>query len=239
MTGTPYGPPFGPMSRPGFLVNSVVFFDDFFGTSLSATDDAAVWDIVIDSGTTIVLAEDEPNGVVTLSPNEAGLSCEMEVNGEPINFNREQNQIFECRMKVAVITTSSIAWFVGISEKTLDLLSGTPGGVEKRLIGFTAQGDANIDAMCGDGTSETIDDTTSDLVADTYVVLTWKYHAKTEQIRYYVDGVKKVTQSVQDGDLIPANNDKMTITIFADGHQSATAATDLDVDYILYAAERA
>ena len=64
-----YGIPFGPTMRPGHAVNGLSFFDDFIGTSLSTTDDAATWDVVIDSGATVVIANDEPSGVITLTPS--------------------------------------------------------------------------------------------------------------------------------------------------------------------------
>lgn len=230
--------PFGPTARPGHMVTGCSFFDDFIGTSLSATDDAAVWDLQLDSGSTAVIAVDEPNGVLSLSPNEIGLDANVELNGEPFQFERLKDAIFETRLKISSIATDTADCLVGLCETSPDLASGSAGAIEKNLIGFFL-GEADIKAITGDGTSETIDDTTSDLVADTYVVLTWKWHAKSETLRFYVDGDRKVTQSVADGDRIPADATNLTIVIVCEQHAGTTAnGVTLDVDYVLYAKER-
>jgi len=232
-----FGIPFGPTGGPGTFVTGFSFFDDFIGSSYDTTPDAAKWDIAgTTAGSVPITAVDEPYGVVSLVPEASGDESVLELNGEPIQMLREQDAVFEIRMKVSSIATNTANWFVGISQEALDMESGSAGAFESNAIGFAAQADANIDAICGDGTSETIDDTTSNLVAATYVVLTWKWHAKTKQIRYYVDGVKKVTQSVADGDTIPAEGTNMTITLYSEGMNGTGVI--IDIDYVLFAQSR-
>jgi hypothetical protein len=229
-----YGLPYGPTGGPGTFVTGFGFFDDFVGSSLSATDDAAVWDITVDSGCTIVIAADEPFGAVTLNPNDAGLDASMELNGLPFQFLHENDAVFECRLKIATLT---LDWFVGLATSDMDLASGSAGGIESSHVGFFGQGDANIDAQCGNGTSESRDDTGSDLTAATYVTVTWKWSAKSKQLRYYVDGVKKVTQSLADSDAIPSNATNLTLLIRAE-MSGGGPGVDMDVDYIMFSQSR-
>ena len=232
-----FGVPVGPTGGPGTFVTGFGFFDDFVGTSISATDDEATWDIIgTTPGSSPIIADDEPYGVISLVSEGVGDESVLELNGEPFQFDRAADMVFETRMKVSSIATNTTNWFIGLSQTALDLESGSAGAFESNGIGFYAQGDANIDAICGDGTSETLEDTLSDLIADTYVTLTWKWHAKSEQLRYYVDGVKKITHSVADGDNIPANGTNLTITMLSEG--SAGSGVIVDIDYVLFMQER-
>lgn len=233
-----YGVPYGPAGRPGYMVNSVFFFDDFIGTSLSATDDAAVWDNTSDSGSTVVIAVDEPNGVLTLTANEIGLDASVELNGEPFQFLRGQDMLFECRWKVSSIATNTAEVFVGLSQTGIDLVSGTTGGIETNAVGFMTYGDVNIQSFSADGTSQTVKDTTDNLVADTYVVTTWKYQATSETIRFYVDGVHRTTHKVGDSEIMPADATNLTIILTSEQHVGSSTL-DLDIDYVLFAMDRA
>jgi hypothetical protein len=225
--------------RPGHAVNGATFFDDFIGRSISGTVDITDWVVIIDSGATVVLAEDEPHGVLTLTPSggSAQEDAGVELNGKPFQFNREVDMFFEIRLKVSAIATTTSDILVGLCEATPDLDSGSLSAIDQDLMGFFLEA-ANINAITGDGTNETREDTNTDLVADTYVVLSWKWHAQSQTVRYYVDGVRKVTQSVADGDYIPTDGVNLTMVIMNELHAGG-AAVALDVDYVLFTTGRA
>lgn len=226
--------PFGPTARPGYMVTSLNFFDDFIGSSFSTTEGAATWFHNGGSGSTVVMSsEDEPTGTATLTPNESGLDAAIELSGEPIQFNRSADAIYEARWKVSAVATANV--FMGFAQTGVSVASGSAGGIETNAIGFVTQGDANLDVVTCNGTTETLEDSTSDIVADTYVVTTWKWHARSQTLRFYVNGVKKITQSVADGDTIPANATNMTLVCLVEG---VGGTPDLDVDYVLFAMDR-
>lgn len=229
--------PIGPSARPGHMVTGFTIFDDFAASSVSAAaDQAGIWDFSgSTAGSVPVFAVDEPYGVVTLNPENTTDESVLELNGEPIQFLREQDALFEIRMKVSAITSPTSTWFLGLSQTALDLESGSAGAFDSSGIGFMGIQDANILAICGNGTAETREDTTVDLVADTYVVLTWKWHAKSKQVRYYVDGAKKITQSLADSDKLPADGTNLTITLLCEGHDTGAL---LDIDYVLFMQDR-
>ena len=195
--------------------------------------------MVIDSGATVVIANDEPSGVITLTPSggSAQEDAGVELNGRPFQFNYGQDMFFEIRLKVSAIATTTSDILVGLCVSTPDLDSGSASAIDLDLLGFMLEAE-QISAIAGDGAAETKEDTGSDLVADTYVVLSWQWHALSQTVRYYVDGVQKIKHSVADGDTLPSDAVNLTIVIMNELHAGG-AAVDLDVDYVLFAADRA
>lgn len=227
-----FGIPFGPVFNPDFGLSSWFFVDDFIASSISAAGTDAVWDDVSTSGTNVI-ATSEPFGAIELWSGDGAVGGEdagIELEGAPISFNTSLDMLFGIRFKVDALTGSQL--FFGLHTVGFDVGSGA--AITGNHIGFIARDAASIEFSSADGTSQTISDTTDDLVAATYVTCAFKYSAVDGKLRYYVNGVLRGDHSIAD-DNVPADSTEMTLGLHNEFDGAGITAT---VDYIYIAGER-
>lgn len=223
------------------------FFDDFMvagycpdaalanesdpAAKFSEVADRGEWLVTRDAAPTIVVADDEPGGVLVITTGaNAGDFVSCQLNGEAFKVAANKDIIFEARVKFD--DADDTRWFIGLA--TTDVTGSTLGpildGTTER-IGFQQNASdraVDIVAVTEDNSTETTSDTGVDLEDDTFVTLT--FHVKGNQrVDYYVNGNLKAshTTNIPDGD---------AVTLTMEVH-SPTASSTLEVDYI-YAAQK-
>ena len=184
-----------------------------------------------DADATVVIADDEPGGVLTITTNSNAndfASCQL--NGEAFKVAAGKDIIFEIRVKFA--DTDDTRWFVGLA--TTDVTGTTIGPVLDGVtesIGFRQNTDTGVDIyyLCEDASTETTADTGVDVSDDTFVTL--GFHViSNERVKFYVNGAEKanVTTNIPDTD---------AVTLTMEVH-SPTASSTMEVDYIYCAQTR-
>lgn len=205
----------------------VIFFEDFFGPEPSATDDLATFDLVGSSAGS-ALADDELNGVCTLTSNST-TEAQLVQNGEPYRLSAGRRIIFETRVNLTDHDGMNFAAGIGITDADVHATSWTD------YIGFFTT-DGNIKIGCGkdnnnvpgSGTSgETDTDTGIDFASDRWVVLKFIVEGTTE-VKFFVDGVfaGRITTNLPD-------NENLTAIIATKGDGET-----VDVDYVLVKCQR-
>lgn len=210
------------------LLSGVEFIEDFLqGPVASATDDAAAFDLVGTSAG-LVLADDEVNGVGTLtsnSTNPAGLVA----NGEAFKLRSGTTIYYEARVNLT--DADGMSFFTGLAITSANPFSGS---LTDYVGFFTTNGSINFGCgkdnnnVPGSGTSgETDTDSGLDFADDTWVRLGFAVSG-TDEVRFYVDGayVGKITTNLPD-------NEQLTPTLFTVG-----SAETVDVDYVYAVAPR-
>lgn len=238
----------------------VEFFDDFIeGRSYTVANETVAsaqgkfseladmgdWLVtVVDTGggtESIVISDDEPGGVVTLTTSSAlNDSLECQLNGEAWKVAADKDIYFKCRLKLA--DADSTDWFVGLATTDTDVI-----GTATEMIGFgsgaTLEGGATGDIYfgSGDGMTAAIDDSTNggswsdsgdDGADDTFFTVAFRV-VSNGQIKFFVnnDYVGSVSSS---GDIPDSDAVTLTMAVRADGAAQHT----MEVDYIYCGQER-
>jgi len=153
----------------------VEHFDDFtdgWGFEANDTDNTGKfsetanlgqWLVTCTDGGTesIVISDDEPGGVVTLTTSSAlNDSLECQLNGEAWKVAADKDIYFKCRLKLA--DADSTDWFVGLATTDTDVI-GTATEMICFGSGATLEGGATGDIYfgSGDGMTAAIDDSTN------------------------------------------------------------------------------
>ena len=223
--GIPFGPTFNPLYEP----EGAYFWDDFIGYVDGAVD-VALWADVSTSGTAVASASEPWGAVAIASGSDAGDDGGIELNGEPFAFDHTKDLLFICQLKTSSITGGNI--FAGLHTEGFDIGSGA--SIVSTHIGFITRGAASIEFSVGDGSSQTIKDTSVDLVANTYVILVWKWNAASGILSVFVNGVKRSSLKLAT-DALPATGTQMTLGLH---NEFQSAASTLTVDYVGVAGER-
>lgn len=172
------------------IAPDVFFFEDFLGgTAASATDDLASFDLVGTSAS-LVLANDELNGVGTLTSNSTNAALLMQ-NGEPYKVASGRTIEFETRVNLT--DHDGMSFFAGICITTAEVFTTS---LTDYIGFFTTDGSINIGCgkdnnnVPGSGTSgETDTDTGVDFASDIWVTLKFIVNG-TDSVDFYVDGAK-------------------------------------------------
>lgn len=201
---------FGPLvitPEGGSIMDAVDFKVDFLaGPAASATDDAAPFDLVGTSAG-LVLADDELNGVGTLTSNSTNQAFLVQ-NGEPFKLQTGVTVMGEARVNLTDADGMSFIFGIGITNANPFTTSWTD------YVGlFTTDG--NIKYGCGkdnnnvpgSGTSgETDADSGVDFADDTWTVLKFVAYG-TNVVKFFVDGVfvGQVTSNLPDNENLAAH----------------------------------
>lgn len=194
-----------PAGRLGNLVggSNIVFFDHFldgYGTDAtpalagkySTTADLGDWLITQDAftshGNNPKPADDADGGWMQIAPDDdAGDHVSIQKNGEAWKVEKGRKLYYETRLKMSVVTS---AFLCGLSVNTTDPHASAPSdAILFRTTGTAA--DVDIDSLVRVGSAGSAVDTTSDLTADTFVILAFEYDGN-ETISFFVNGVFKV-----------------------------------------------
>lgn len=218
-----------PLFREGDpIATDVLFEEDFLkGPVASSTDDAATFDLVGTSAT-LALADDELNGVGTLTSNSTNQAFLVQ-NGEPYKLEAGKLQIFETRVNLT--DADGMSFFAGLCITNANPFSGS---LTDYVGFFTTNGSIMVGCgkdnnnVPGSGTSgETDVDSGVDFADDTWVTLQAAIHG-TDYVNFYVDGafVAKIATNLPD-------NENLTVEIGAVG-----SAEVVDIDYAKVIAPR-
>lgn len=198
---------------------------------ISSTADSAEWHLTVvdggaDSAEVTTIADDEPNGALVLTTNDASAdSLNLQLNGEPYKLVDGRRIIYEAKIKVS--DADQVTWFVGLAiGDTTDAL----GGVTDSLGFRQESADGQIDALAEKDSTETSEHTGEDLSDDAYRVVRFEVDG-VDKVEFYVDGVrkKKFTTNLPD--------DEAMAPIFQIQTEEA-AANSLFVEYMLCLQDR-
>lgn len=219
----------------------IEFFDDFVSTSycpdaaltnesdpaakFSEVADRGDWLVTRDAAPTIVVADDEPGGLLLITTGSSAndfVSCQL--NGESFKVAADKDIYFEIRMKLD--DANDTQWFVGLA--TTDTTGSTNGPIldgTTESIGFRQATDTGVDIyyICEDAATETTADTGEDVADNTYVTLAFHVISNT-RVKFFVNGNEKASVATN----IPTG-DAVTLTMEV---HSPTASSTLEVDYI-------
>ncbi len=215
----------------------VVYFDDFLsgqlepGHKFSSTTNLGDWLETSDVTPTIVIADNEPGGLVVVTTGSNGndfASCQL--NGEAFKVRADKDLYFQCRVKFD--DANDTRWFVGLA--TTDITGTTIGPILDGVvesIGFRQNTDTGTDiyALTENTSTETTDDTGVDVADDKYLVLAFLVTSNTK-VEFFVNGKLVVTHTTN----IPSG-DAVTPTFEV---HSPTASSTIEFDYILCVQER-
>jgi len=205
------------------FLNYSLFFDDFNGVTVDATND---WTVIVDTGCTAAILADTENGICQLlsdSTTDEGASIQ---GNEIFKFNSGKKFLFESR--VCVADADDVDFFIGLAENFATnpeaLLAGSLAGFHVTEAGATGS------ILCKAGAAGAAsEDSGSDLADATYAVLGMLYDGT--DLHYYVNREKKVTiaaASLPSALMTPAS-------FFLAGDNAADYA---NIDYIFIASER-
>jgi len=136
-----------------------------------------------------------------------------------------KNFVWEARVKVALITDE---YFFGMATH---VVTGDAVAIANaNCMGFQLDGDANLEAVVTSGTTPDDDDTTIDVVADTFYILRFEYDGDAHVLRSYVDGVLKNTVTSPALPVVPL------APVFG-ARATGSHACTLTVDYVYYKGE--
>jgi hypothetical protein len=244
--GFPYQPPVG--SPDQSLAIPVTYFDDFVtggfeaasANTFSAAADTADW-LVTRTGAsdgTITMVDGGSAGAVEVTTGTSDDdSMECQVNGEAFKIASGKSLIWEMRFKIEDVTLTD--WVVGLSASDTAIIDGTPdyigfGNTDNAASIRAINGKNEVTGVCAGSsaasTASNVTDTSSDLVADTYVVLRFEVEG-TSKVRFYVDGSLKATHTTN----LP---DDVGLTPTFCIQAGSAAAEKLTIDYILAMQDR-
>lgn len=171
------------------LANESDPYGYFYSTATAATGvwlvshDAVVADTQLP---TLQTGTAGTNGVVAMTTDAtSGERISMQLNGAAFHCTVGYEMIFKTRVKFTNTTQDA---FIGLAVTgATDPHASRPAG----FAAFTLTGDADIEYATGDAGSATASaDSTSDIVADTWVILTM-YWDGVDGIGFYVNGTEK------------------------------------------------
>jgi hypothetical protein len=236
---------FGPTRKPGDSVQApVVFFDDFIGaymhTSVAAggsghfatTADRGVWRYSAEAGGTGPLPVDNADGgwVQIVTDADDNDHAVIQVNGEMFFVEEGRELIFETRLKLAAVTSGD--FLVGLSVNSTDPVATVPSDFIAFRKGSVTTGDAALECVADSGsTGTTATVTSTNLVADTFITLSFEYDGK-DTVRFFADG----SQVHKTSTTVPKSTYLSPILAFVNSTDTAITAT---IDYVLVANQRA
>lgn len=218
-------------SQEGFrpVEGGIEYWNDFIDpkhATVSNVAGRAAWletrvDGDTDGAQVIKLTDSEPDGCLTITTNNKTGDIEsLQLNGAPFTPGSTARVYFEARVKFTTATTSKM--LIGMCARGGARYTASGGG-----FFFRKDADAHLDAVSELSTSEDAQDTTVDLVDDTYVVLGILYELGSS-VKFYVNGTLKITVTdtndiVTGVDLVP------TLEVWA----NTSAVSTMTVDYVL------
>jgi len=214
---------------PQYHAAATEFFDDFNRTPTVGAADTADWLITlvdggVDGGETYVLADDAEGGHWEIVTNDADNdSNSLQLNGESFKCAAGKKMWFECKFK---IDNAGLAeYFIGLAEA----VAGENIDAPDDCIGFLNQdatSDETIKFVGDKATAQDLNDSSVDLVDDTFVT-----------VGFFVDGVTSVKAYI-DGtyvaalDLASANIPIQALSPLVSVRNASAAASTLTIDYI-------
>lgn len=171
------------------------FFDDFIGSSHSATADAAVWMSAqaAGAGSAAVMGDTEANGGLTVAYQQlaggwltvtpsatAADGLNLVVNGESFQVDQGYPLYFETRLLEVDIDDTT--WWVGLTGSPPDV-SVIAGGVGDAAIGFESDNAGAVSYLCATGGTEKKTAITGLTVADNDIL----------KLAFYYDGANTIT----------------------------------------------
>lgn len=181
--------------------DTFVFWEDFLGTTLSATDDAASFDIAVGTGTAVICdatdAEQEMAGGLVLITVQATASdvVSLIANGESFNVDAGYPLYFEARFMEVDVSATQL--FIGLAQTDTSCIAALGNG-----IGFLGSGTNTLSTSVA-LTTANVDDTGIDLAdGDWY------------RVAFYYDGDNTVTFYVkrENDDWQEVNSLKLDVT---------------------------
>ncbi len=238
------------------------FFDDFVEGTAFVSEASAKYDVYWDTGGTMVADPD-----VDLSEGEFGIcrfttdatdndQLSIQMGGGVGNLIKIDDAVaengvvcFECRVKVATITTGDLRLFFGLAEENSSADNGIFSDTAATFadvdyIGFMikeADGASLIRVFHKTSGTQDAADTEDDMVADTWIKLGLVYDPrahKTSRVKFYLDGaectnfddVRCDSTDLEDSTNFPAGQEMSPIILMK--ATDATSATDyLHVDW--------
>ena len=220
----------------GFLVpqslRDVTVFDDFVHSSVSdGPAGEALWYAVQTVGSDATATFGEGHGGTMVLTNAGGsdndeMLCYQQ--SEWLLPNAAKKLEFETRLKCSRVDASIFAGLT-MRQQARGEANATLLGSGIDQVGFHLDQTANIEFLYQDGTTSSDTDTTSDLVADTYITLGFVYDG-SGKMKVYVDGSLALTKT--DGAL---PNQEVCIQFGV--RNGSAAATALTIDYVYLHAE--
>lgn len=256
--GNQYTNLFAPVRGPGNAVQSqagmpIVWFDDFIGAYMavdlalasesdptghfSETADRGIYLISFDTlvaATQLPAPQDTADGgwVKCTTDATSGERITFQLNGTMFPMVLGRRLLFETRLKVSA-TTADAFFGLGVANAT-DPHASRPAG----FVAFTLTGDADLEVATGNASTATAStDTGTDIVADTFMVLTIEWDGQ-KNVKFMKDGVVVYTVSVSAsglGSTLPTDLTMAPILCI----ESNGAAEALTVDYLLVVCDRA
>jgi hypothetical protein len=210
--------------------SQTVLWDDFINSTISATNDAANWDLLA-AGGGAVLSNTEAGGVLAITGDvTAATETVVAQNGAPFEVHPNKPIYFEARFKVATAATQD--WDIGLmTEDTANPHDTDPADG----VYFGASGDANIDYIIepGPGAVQSRVDTGKDISDASYITVAYKL--TDTKCLIWVDledgNGPALVGTVTSG--LPAAGTELAVHIANEG-----GALVMDVDYVLVIQDR-
>ena len=228
----------------GSNLDKVRFLEDFLtgctedGHKFSETADKADWlktsvDTDSDSGDACIVQDDAPGGILLLKCNDNALDSEqLQLNGE--SFKLAVGKPLTFRTRIAVEDADKITLFVGLALTDTTVLAGVTDRVGFQID--VAGADGSIDCLVEQDNTESNTDSTADIsdgtlatFATTSVELEF-YWDGVSAVKFFVDGVLKVTKTDDAATVLIPDDEALTPTIALQNSEGATQS--VWVDYI-------
>lgn len=226
---------------------SAVFMEDWItgctedGGKISTTADKGDWLVTIvdgdsDAGHVNKVADDAAGGILTITTNDkTSDSNELQLNGESFKLAVGKQLYFEA--SIAIDDVDKADWFIGLAITDTTVLTANTD-----LVGFGCDHDGNIDAEVRQDSTASRTDTTSDIADGTLATYATKkvklsFHWDgVSAVRFFVNGVLKITKTDNGATILIPDDEALTPTICV--KTSAAQVVNGWVDYIYVAQER-
>jgi hypothetical protein len=211
------------------------------GQKLSTSANKGDWLVTIvdgdnDGGHVNNVEDDAPGGILKVLTNDkASDSNELQLNGESFKLAVGKQLFFEASIAIDDVDKADI--FVGLAITDTTVLTACTD-----LVGFAVDHDANVDAEVRQNSTASKTDTTVDAEDATLATFGTKkiklaFHWDgVDTVRFFVNGVLKVTKTDNGATVLIPDDEALTPTICV--KTSAAQVVTLWVDYIYVAQER-
>jgi hypothetical protein len=222
------------------FVGDAEFFDDFFeggngsgGGKFELTANEGAWLLSGNTPTAIVM-DDAPNGVVRLSMASSDNDrVSAQLNGEAFKPAAARQIYLEFRIRLrsdtAADTLVQTDFFVGLASTDTDILTGVTNSIGFRSSGTNGEGggNANINCVVEDNSTETTADSGVDFANDTFVNLGVLING-VDEVMFYINGQfkKRITTNIPGGDPLT-----LSMEVRRSGAGAANLAIELDYIY--------
>lgn len=226
---------------------TAVFMEDFItgvtedGHKLSTSADKGDWLVTLvdgdsDGAAVNKVSDDAPGGILTVTTNnKANDSNELQLNGESFKLATGKQVWFEAALAIDDVDKADV--FVGLA------ITGTTVQTAcTDLVGFSVDHDGNLDAEVRQDSTASKTDTTVDVEDGSLATFAAKkvkvaFHWDgAGTVRFYVDGVLKVTKTDNGTTILVPDDEALTPTICV--KTTAAQTVSAFVDYIYVAQER-